>query len=270
MTKELVEQKERERRSKHGELRKKIFDKIIESGFTEEEAVRIKKDLRNDMNSPFLTVAYYGEEFAQMVEDSMDKAGNVARLIECFDKFRTLTKEYFNQLREAKYSFVRFQDSDPMEFDGDIIITDPCYILNPAPNRYDDDWEKCYWGENLEELGIIHSISRDTIFGDWSCSVYNLNTKRKIGEFCADSGMVAVMDLKEVLDYNPSFDYHEQRKWTTTLIPNFKGTVQFVVKEEPYEYDGKNLVDYEVKVVGRGINKRSKKPFEFIGTQTGF
>lgn len=121
----------------------------------------------------------------------------------------------------------------------------------------------------MEALGIVNYMTRDTIYGDWSCSVYNTGNRRKIGEFCADSGLVSVFLLDEVLRYNPGFDYHINRKWTTALIKNFKGTVQFVVCEEPYDYDGKQYADYCVRVVGRGINKRSGKLLNFIGTQTG-
>ena len=268
MTKEWVEQKERERRANHGKIRKRIFDRLTEVGFTKEEAELVKKDIVENMKSRFFSAIYLGKNMAKLIKEAPDEEKR-RRLVDAYDELRMLSYKDVEDLRSNTYSFIRYQDSEPMEFDGDIIITDPCYILNHDPAHYDNDWEKCFWGENLEELGIVHAISRDTIFGDWSCSVYNTKTRRKMGEFCADSGMVAVMDLKEVLAYNPSFDYHKKRKWTTTLIPNFKGTVQFVVKEEPYKHNGKEYIDYEVKVVGRGINKRSKKPLEFIGTQTG-
>ena len=143
MTKEWVERKERERRQNHGKLRKQILDQITEAGFTKEEAERIKKDIVKDMNGRFFSRLYYGEEFAQIVKASRDESGNAVRLVECFDKLRGLTDKYVEKLQETKYSFIRYQDSEPMEFDGDIIITDPCYILNHG-SAYDDDWEKCY------------------------------------------------------------------------------------------------------------------------------
>lgn len=136
-----------------------------------------------------------------------------------------------------------------MKFKGDIIITDPCYICK------DDDWEKCNYGENMEELGIENYICRDTIYGDWSCTTFDSDTNEKIGEFCADAGMVGVFLLDEVLKCNPDFDYHISKTWTTTLIKDFDGEVEF----EVIEVDG----EYEVIVVGKGnIN--------FEGKQTGF
>ena len=141
-----------------------------------------------------------------------------------------------------------------MKFKGDIIITDPCYITRKKNELTDDDWEACDYGENMSALGLTHSISRSTIYGDWSCTVYNIDTREELGEFCADAGMVAVFLLDEVLKYNPDFDYHIKRPWTTTLIKDFDGDVDFQIVEE----DGEE----EVLVVGKGnIN--------FVGLQTG-
>ncbi len=50
----------------------------------------------------------------------------------------------------------------------------------------------------------------------------------KIGEFCADAGMVAVFKLDEILKYNPDFDYHINRPWTTTVIKDFVGKISCV------------------------------------------
>lgn len=131
-----------------------------------------------------------------------------------------------------------------MKFKGDIIITDPCYICK------DDDWGKCGYGDNMEALGIKNYICRNTIYGDWSCTTYNSKTNEEIGQFCADAGMVAVFLLDEVLKYNSDFDYHTERPWTTTLIKDFDGEVDFEVEDD------------EVKVVGKGN-------IDFVGLQTG-
>lgn len=104
-------------------------------------------------------------------------------------------------------------------------------------------------------------MTRDTIYGDWSCTVYNTGTKEILGNFCADAGLVSVFLLDEVLKYNPNFNYHKEREWTTTLIPDFKGIIQFVVKY--------NRNDYGVHVVGHGINKKTGEPVNFHSIQTG-
>lgn len=74
---------------------------------------------------------------------------------------------------------------------------------------------------------------------------------KNIGHFCADAGMVAVFLLDEVLKYNPDFDYHIEKEWTTTLIKDFDGDVEYHVDE-----------DGNAHIIGKGnIN--------FFTTQTG-
>ena len=156
-----------------------------------------------------------------------------------------------------------------MRFKGDIIITDPCYIIRDEDNGMvpltHNDWHSCHCGRNMEVLGIKNYISRSTEYGDWSCTTYNTDTEEIIGEFCADAGMVSVFLLDEVLSYNPNFDYHKKRKWTTTWIKDFDGEVEFKVIYEDWldEESGKVLSDKVVHVVGNGnIN--------FDTRQTGF
>ncbi len=179
-----------------------------------------------------------------------------------------------------------------MKFNGTLIITDPCYIINKSN---DDDWHKCDYGDGMEKLGIKNYLSSGTGYGDWSCTtlkgkdtdqavndylckrleIYNemLNSSNQsgayeqyekdisyldkdnivLGEFCADSGMVGVFLLDEVLKYNPKFDYHIRRLHTTTLISGFEGDV--VIENDPHG-------DGIVRVRGYGN-------FDFFTTQTG-
>jgi len=72
-----------------------------------------------------------------------------------------------------------------------------------------------------------------------------------LGNFCADSGLVGVFLLDEVLKFNPKFDYHITKPWTTTLIKDFDGKIEMGRDKE----DG-------VSVIGEGnIN--------FYTTQSG-
>ena len=112
------------------------------------------------------------------------------------------------------------------------------------------DWERCCCGEEMEALGINTYLSRDTIYGDWSCTTFNTDTKEPIGEFCADAGMVGVFLLDEVLKYNPKFDYHIERPWTTTLIKDFDGEVYFKVKDETVRVIGKGNINFITKQTG--------------------
>lgn len=141
-----------------------------------------------------------------------------------------------------------------------------------------DDWRKCSYGENMGALGITNYICRDTIYGDWSCSTYNTDTKERIGGFCADAGLVAVFELDEVRAYNPDIDkWIENHPWCVTVIKNFTGDINFEVvhlsgvytKDDEFESNGKiyckegeTWEEDEVRVIGVGnIN--------FFTTQTG-
>ena len=147
-----------------------------------------------------------------------------------------------------------------MKFKGDIIITDPCYITKNDTN----DWELCEYGENMEKLGIKTYLTRNTIYGDWSCTTFNSDTHEPIGQFCADAGLVSVFLLDEVLKYNPDFDYHLNRLWTTTLIKDFDGDVVIeVVGVEYKNEEGYIENDEEVRVIGKGS-------INFYTRQTGF
>lgn len=161
----------------------------------------------------------------------------------------------------------RFESTGYIHFENkDIIITDPCYIMRAEHHGTkpltEDDWHTSNHGFNMEKLGIKNYLTHSTIYGDWSCTTYNSDTGEVIGEFCADAGLVSVFDLYEVLKYNPDFDYHINRKWTTTLIKNFTGDVRIKVErnENQSDWDGDN---YDVYVEGEGnIN--------FTTRQTGY
>lgn len=143
-----------------------------------------------------------------------------------------------------------------MKFKGDIIITDPCYIIK----KNSGDWGKCGYGDNMKAIGIENYLCRDTIYGDWSCTTFNSDTKEAIGEFCADAGMVAVFLLDEVLAYNPDFDFYETKPWTTTLIKDFDGDIEINIIHIEGVYDddtewhskGDKWEDNEVRVIGKG------------------
>lgn len=143
-----------------------------------------------------------------------------------------------------------------MKFKGDIIITDPCYIIK----KNSGDRGKCGYGDNMKALGIENYLCRDTIYGDWSCTTFNSDTKEAIGEFCADAGMVAVFLLDEVLAYNPDFDFYETKPWTTTLIKDFDGDIEINIIHIEGVYDddtewhskGDKWEDNEVRVIGKG------------------
>ena len=115
----------------------------------------------------------------------------------------------------------------------------------------------------MRALGFNNYMVGNTIYGDWSCGTYNFDSRGLLGEFCSDGGLVGAFLLDEVLKYNPEFDNHIKRPWATTLIKNFERTVQFIVSQ------GEKEDDFNVSVIGHGINKKTGKPLNFFTTQTG-
>ena len=66
-----------------------------------------------------------------------------------------------------------------MKFKGTIVITDPCYLDNGGDL---DLWEASQYGEDLSVFGCTQWISENTIYGDWSCTTYQVE-KEKFFEY---------------------------------------------------------------------------------------
>lgn len=160
--------------------------------------------------------------------------------------------QYYEYLEYGTVSVEEAEDK-VMEFNGDIVITDPCYLSANMPKEKRRDFE-C---TRISDYGIV-GIESDTYYGDWSCTTFASTTKAKLGNFCADSGMVCVADLNSVLKFNPNFDYHKTKDWTTTLIKNFKGTVSIKITKNKEEWPA-----YIVSVVGHGVNTKTGEPIDF-------
>lgn len=112
-----------------------------------------------------------------------------------------------------------------MYFKGDIIITDPMYIV-----KSEEDWHRCEYGEKLEALKIFTYITSGN--GDeFASDVISLDTPERLGEFGSDSCMVSVMLLSEVRQYNFDFD-KDLGKHCYTIIKDFDGEVQLFEMEE--------------------------------------
>ena len=142
------------------------------------------------------------------------------------------------------YNISLIQDSDPVEIEGDIVITDPCYTTD----KWLDE------GFDLDSLPLC----RDTMYGDWSCTTFNTVTNEVIGEFCADAGMVCVDTLENIKKRKPNFE-EDLCEWCRTIIKDFKGTVKFEIvclkdNDDILEF---SLWDYEVRVVGDGVNTKT-------------
>lgn len=112
-----------------------------------------------------------------------------------------------------------------MHFKGDIVITDPMYIV-----KSEEDWHRCEYGENLEALNIFTYITSGN--GDeFASDVISLDDSKRHGEFGSDSCMVSVMLLSEVRQYNFDFD-KDLGEYCYTVIEDFDGEVQLIEMEE--------------------------------------
>ena len=173
-----------------------------------------------------------------------------------FEKLRDMAEKY-EEFLEYKDRYLGAEDRI-MEFDGDIIITDPCYLSHNMSNDERRKFEYC----DISSHGII-GIESNTYYGDWGCTTFVPETKVKLGEFCADAGMVCVADLVSVLKFNPKYNDHLEKPWCATWIKNFKGTVRIAIDENKERWPA-----YIVHVVGHGVNKKTGETIEFDTVQS--
>lgn len=159
-------------------------------------------------------------------------------------------------------------------FDGDIVITDPCYLSHGGCELLEDceNWEPWVEGHG----GLINS----TYYGDWGCKVFSgcqkegviAKSSTAIGEFCADAGMVCVVKLDDVLKESPKFiEWLGSHMWCGAVIRGFKGTVKFIVKKTPRSFKDKSgevhrYEDIELHVRGEGTAAGDKIEFESLQT----
>lgn len=118
-----------------------------------------------------------------------------------------------------------------------------------------DDWTKCDYGRDMEALGISIYLTDDTICRDWGGSTYKIEENpyevvnnfveasekgedygikcSKLGEFCADSGLVSVFLLDEVRKYNQDIDkWIASHDWCVTVISDFDGEANYYVDKK--------------------------------------
>lgn len=146
--------------------------------------------------------------------------------------------------------------------ESDIIITDPCYIYEWIGNNH-DEWT-C---DNIPS-------SRDTIYGDWSCSIYECEKGKSpkagtkpFGSFCADAGLVCVEDIRNCPKKAEILDWVKSHGWCATVIPNFKGNVEYKIRTDYYAENAKWNPEESLIVCGYGT--KDSKDFAFTTAQTG-
>lgn len=180
-----------------------------------------------------------------------------------------------------------------------LIITDPCYLDNMMNEDNMTDELRDYWHKffnhlhgdlgDLSRFGFKNGFACGTKYGDWSCTLYNVDydprdiktfdqlmeaygktvteNNKGCGEFCADAGMVCVVDSEEVQKFNPYFfEWAYFHKYCVASIFKFTGTVGVIdIVNENSKYKDTNRILY-------GVAKNPDTPFgkNFITFQTGY
>lgn len=230
---------------------------FIENVYSNREAYKYftKMSLRNKLVS-VCELSKFNTELAELIDyvDSLDISA-----LACWVN--------------SENPYESFKDTFWMDFDGDILITDPCYFI-----RQDEvnDWERSDYGYDLYELGFSTYLVQDNLYGDWDCVVRNSDTDDLMGRFCADAGLVCCVYLDEVLKYNPLFMKKlEKKNFLGTVIKNFRGKVQFKInyvtgqyeKDTEYYEKGEVWEDCTLHVVGEGVDSVTGEPIRFFSRQ---
>lgn len=156
-----------------------------------------------------------------------------------------LTREEAESLFPVPDTIFADEVTDKFCVEGDIIITDPCYIRKYCCTAHE----------------------RYTIYGDWSCTVYD-GDGNDLGDFCADSGMVCVTELDGKEGREKVEEWVANHDWCATIIRGFKGEIKYIEKHCGYEWYGKWHRVAALEIEGNGT--KDGKPFNFKTKQTGF
>lgn len=182
---------------------------------------RFENPLPDDDEDKFCELEVWGiannkEEFDKVLRE--EEIAEISYIFEIKDDVYKEATEYARKKQEEFEAYLM----RTIHMKGDIIITDPCYII---PNNIDD-----YSYYDLEELGFSDYLCHSTLYGDWSCHVFNVDTEEVLGQFCADAGMFGVFYRDEVRKLYPDFE-KDYGKHCYTVIENFEGDVCFELKD---------------------------------------
>lgn len=230
-----------------------------------------KEDLRRKINNDWIEGLDIKIYTLRYMKDHCDLAEHIIdwemkHITSELEKMCLTLRDY--HFRPTYYK--NYLPSKIAEFNNvDIIITDPCYLIR------DDDWHHkldCDLNDDfdLSPLGIKNYCCKGTLYGDWSCTLFNMANKESIGNFCADAGLVGVFNLQEMLIYNKYQieQFLKESPWCYTIIKGFTGTAQIATKiVNPVADKMLSQNSYERIVMLKGfINGES---IEYIGCQTG-
>lgn len=144
---------------------------------------------------------------------------------------------------------------------GDIIITDPCYVIK------DDLWDRFLKEVLCDNISTIRrwrefkeGLVANTLYGDWGCTLFkvkdidsaiealknetNYEDSEAVGKFCADAGMVCVFYLNDCLNHNKKeVEDLLTKNWCATVIKDFDGDIYVLDMDHEYEYKGVKYKD---------------------------
>lgn len=107
-----------------------------------------------------------------------------------------------------------------MHFSGDLMITDPAYVVKDA-----EDWKCCDYGDHMEKLGFSTVLSALVTEGEENLRAVNPATGAFYGTFVTDSGVASAFLLEEILRYDPEFDEHLESPENVLWLPDYDGEV---------------------------------------------
>ena len=149
-----------------------------------------------------------------------------------------------------------------MYFKGNLVITDPCYIKSWKANKLMErstiygDWSCMVYPGTMEENDSFEEWSEKYLnfFNQYNFCKLGEDEKKKlqdefnefkdkwkkekiIGQFAADSGMVALFDYDTLSDEDKEFV--NTKTWCAAVINDFDGDVTFEVVGENVHVVGK-------------------------------
>lgn len=93
--------------------------------------------------------------------------------------------------------------------------------------KNENDWHLCEYRENLRKLGFQTFLSIE--FEEDSPLVVD-DKNIKLGSFCTDSSVVAIVLLDELLTYNSEFNQHNEYLDNWIVIKDFDGIINSKIK----------------------------------------
>ena len=188
-------------------------------------------DINDALNSEkkitdiFLSIRYKNGSYRDLKCLHGEEA-TVENVVDFINKDRQKEAESWRKYQDSKYELKRF--------DGDIVITDPCYVNEESWNDPEVD---IFTGHGFSKYFGNTYIYGSTIYGDWSCTTHDVGSvdpkdimtgkeeliPNPIGNFCADAGLVCVV----YLDRTSERFRNTYGDWTRTIIRDFHGYIQY-------------------------------------------